>query len=141
MDEPEVSNTPPSATGKLSLLAYKDLIDNKPIHIATVDPENNPNLSVASDVRVTGDNEIVISVNEMTHTQENILHNPNVAITAFDKDWAGVRIFGKAEFFTKGESYDFCKKTFFSNGEVTPFGATEPKGAIVVTVNKIEEMR
>lgn len=60
-------------------------------------------------------------------------------ITAFDKDWKGVRIFGTANFYTSGEYYDMCKQKFFANGEVTPFGATKPKGAIVVKINKVEE--
>lgn len=51
----------------------------------------------------------------------------------------GVRIFGTANFYTGGEYYDMCKQRFFSNGEVTPFGATEPKGAIVVEVTEIKE--
>ena len=29
----------------------------------------------------------------------------------------------------------------FSNGEVTPFGATKPKGAIVIKIEKIEEFK
>ena len=29
----------------------------------------------------------------------------------------------------------------FSHGEVTPFGATKPKGAIVIKIEKIEEFK
>lgn len=125
----------------MNLNDQKDLIDNKPIHIATVNKDNNPNLSVASDVRVLDDNKIIISVNEMNNTQNNIMYNPNVVITVFNDDWIGLRIFGKAKFYDNGEYYDFCNKTFFSNGEVTPFGATKPKGAIVVIVDKVEEYK
>ena len=59
----------------MNLLNYKDLIDWRPIHIATVTKENNPNLSVASDVQVIDKDKIIISVNEMNHTQENIIYN------------------------------------------------------------------
>lgn len=48
---------------------------------------------------------------------------------------------GKAKFYEDGEYYDFCNKTFFSNGEVTPFGATKPKGAIVINIEKVEEFK
>jgi len=123
-----------------ALTQYRGIIDNKPIHIATVTPNNDPNLAVASDVQVLDDNRLLISANEMTHTQRNIQHNPKVVITAFDGDWKGVRIFGTANFYTSGEYYDLCKQKFFANGEVTPFGATEPKGAIVVEVTKNEEL-
>ncbi len=48
-------------------------------------------------------------------------------------------MFGTAEYYINGEYYDICKNTFFGNGEVTPFGATKPKGAILITVNKISK--
>lgn len=62
------------------LTEYQDIINNKPIHIATVTPGSNPNLAVASDVQVLDDNHLLISVNEMTHTQENIKANTKVAL-------------------------------------------------------------
>lgn len=125
----------------MNLFDYKDLIDGKPIHIATVNSNNNPNLSVASDVKIIEEDKIIVSVNEMNNTQKNIEYNQNVVITAFNKEWVGLRIFGKAQFYTNGEYYDFCHKTFFSNGEVTPFGVTKPKGAIVIKVEKMEEFK
>jgi len=78
---------------KMNLLDYKDLIDGNPIHIATVTKENNPNLSVAADVQVIDKDKIIISVSEMNHTQDNIIHNENVVITAFNEDRVGLRIF------------------------------------------------
>lgn len=80
----------------MHLFDYKNLIDGKPIHIAAVNSSNNPNLSVASDVRVIKENEIIISVNEMNNTQKNIEHNSNVVITAFNEEYIGLRIFGRA---------------------------------------------
>ena len=123
----------------MKLLDYKELIDGKPIHIATVNKENNPNLAVASDVKIIDNNKLVISVNEMRNTQENIKRNPNVVITVFDNDYKGLRIFGTAEYFETGEYYDICQKTFFGNGEISPFGATKPKGAILVTIKNMDE--
>lgn len=125
----------------MDLLNYKDLIDGKPIHIATVTKENKPNLSVASDVQVMDKDKIIISVNEMNHTQSNIMYNENVVITAFNEDWVGLRIFGKAKFYESGKYYDYCKKIFFANWETTPFWATKPKGAIVVTVESVENFQ
>lgn len=71
----------------MNLFDYKELIDGKPMHIATVNKENNPNLAVASDVKVIEENKIIISVNEMVNTQNNIKYNPNVVLTVFNKDW------------------------------------------------------
>ena len=125
----------------MSLLDYKDIIDNKPVHIATVTPTGDPNLAVASDVNVLDKDTLIISVNEMQHTQQNLQHNPKVVITAFDPDWKGIRIFGTGEFHQEGEPYEYCKRTFFGKGEVSPFGATKPKGAIVIKVRKIADYR
>ena len=125
----------------MNLFDYKELIDGKPMHIATINTDNNPNLSVASDIRVLEKDKIIISVNEMNNTQRNISYNPNVVLTVFNEEWVGLRMYGKAKFYEDGEYYDFCNKTFFSNGEVTPFGATKPKGAIVINVEKMEEFK
>ena len=125
----------------MNLLDFREIIDSKPIHIATATPEGDPNLAVASDVNILGDKKLIISVNEMNHTQNNITHNPKVVITAFDGNWSGVRILGKARFYENGEYRDYCKEKFFGNGEISPFGATEPKGAIVVEVDRVEEYK
>ena len=122
-----------------TILDYKEIINHKPIHIATVNRNNNPNLAVASDNIVINENILITSVNEMINTQENIKYNSNVVITAFDNDWKGVRIFGKARYETCGEFYDLCNKTFFGNGEVSPFGATKPKGVLIINIDKIED--
>ena len=71
---------------------YKELIESNPLHIATVNKDNKPNLSVASDVRVLDDNTLIISCNEMVNTQENIKTNSNVVITSFNDKWVGVRL-------------------------------------------------
>lgn len=123
----------------MNLFEYKDLIDGKPMHIATVNKENNPNLAVASDVKVIEKDKIIISVNEMINTQENIQYNHNVVLTVFNEKYEGLRIFGTAEYYNNGQYYNFCKETFFGNGEVSPFGATKPKGAIVITVSKLSK--
>lgn len=125
----------------MNLLDYKEKIDNKPTHIATVNKDNNPNLSVASNIRVWDENKLIISICEMNNTQKNVQYNENIVLTVFDENWVGLRIFGKGKFYESGEYYDFCHKTFFPNGKVSPNGATRPKGAIVVTVDKIEDYK
>lgn len=126
---------------EINLLGNKDLIENNPMHIATVSNENKPNLSVASDVRVIEENKIIISHNEMVNTPKNIQTNKNIILTSFNEKWEGLRMTGIAEYYTDGKYYEFCKKTFFGNGEVSPFGVTKPQGAIVVTIEKVEYIK
>ena len=75
----------------------------------------------------------------MVNTQENIQYNDKIVLTVFNEKYEGLRMFGTAKYYTSGKYYDICKTTFFGNGEVTTFGATEPKGAIVVTIEKADE--
>lgn len=70
----------------LTLTKYREIIDGKPIHIATVTPDGEPNLSIASDVY-----------------------------------------------------YDLFQRAFFSNSEVSPFGATKPKGTLVIEAVEAKE--
>ena len=77
----------------------------------------------------------------MTNTQNNLRYNDNVVLTVFNEKWVGIRMFGKGVFYDSGEYYDFCFKTFFPNGKVSPAGAVKPKGAIVINVHKIEEYK
>lgn len=125
----------------INLLEKKEIIESNPMHIATVSADNKPNLSVASDVRVIEKNKIIISHNEMINTPKNILTNNNIVLTTFNEKWEGLRMTGVANYYTDGEYYDFCKRTFFGNGEISAFGATKPKGAIVITIEKVEEIK
>ena len=124
----------------MDLNNYKELIENNPSNIATVNNKNCPNISIASNVRIIGSDSIIISVNEMKNTPNNIKDNPNIAITTFNKEWQGIRLFGTATFYTSGEYYDFCYNTFFKD-RISPKDLTKPKGAIVVKVNKLEEIK
>lgn len=125
----------------INLLENKELIEKHPMHIATVSSNNKPNLAVVADVRVIEENKIVISHNEMVNTPKNILNNNNIVLTSFNEKWEGLRMTGKADYYVDGEYFDFCEKTFFGNGEVSSFGATKPKGAIVVTIEKCEVIK
>ncbi len=79
------------------------------------------------------DNTILISCNEMIHTPDNILRNPNVVLTSFNDKWAGLRLSGKAKYYTSGKYFKICNQ-LFNNETATP------KGAIIVKISKIESI-
>ena len=116
---------------EIKLLKYVDLIEGNPCHIATVNSGNNPNLSVASDIKVLDDETILISNNEMINTPDNIIYNNHVVLTSFSEKWAGVRMTGIASYHTNGEYFEICNK-YFNNETATP------KGAIVIKVTRVE---
>ena len=116
---------------EVKLMGFVNLIEENPCHIATVNADGAPNLSVASDIKVLDDETILISNNEMIHTPDNIVSNHNVVLTSFSDKWAGVRLTGIASYHTKGEYFDICNK-HFNNETATP------KGAIIVKVTKVE---
>ena len=54
----------------MNLNIYKSLIESNPLHIATVDEHNKPNISVATNVRILNEDTLIISCNEMINTQK-----------------------------------------------------------------------
>ena len=125
----------------VNLLKYKEIINRNVMHIATVNKNGNPNLAVATNVLVLDENKIIISINEMINTQENVQYNKNVVLTVFDKKDKGLRLFGTAKFYKSGKYYDLCKKEFFTNGKISPCGATKPRGAMIITILRVEEYK
>ena len=118
---------------EINLVPLKNLIENNPMHIATVTKENKPNLAVVSDIKVLDNKTLLLSHNEMIHTPDNILNNPNVVLSSFNEKWTGVRIAGKAIYYKKGKYFELCNE-LFHNAEVTP------KGVIIVTVTSVESI-
>ena len=84
----------------MNLNIYKSLIESNPLHIATVDEHNKPNISVATNVRILNEDTLIISCNEMINTQKNIQVNDNIALTSFNSEWKGVSLFGTANYFS-----------------------------------------
>jgi uncharacterized pyridoxamine 5'-phosphate oxidase family protein len=113
------------------LSEYKSLLENNPISIATTDGEQ-PNIAIASDVKVVSDYQLLICHSEMKKTVVNITTHNRVCITCFDKNWGGVRIYGKAEYYNDGEWLERVIRLFAND-------QTSPKGAILVTAEKIEQ--
>jgi len=116
------------------LKRYEKLINGNLLHIATTNGKGNPNLSVATDVQVIDENKIIIAHFEMVNTPKNIIQNKNVVLTVFDMNREGLRLEGLAEYYSNGEYYDLANRLFQSAN-------TKLKGAIVVTVEKIDIMK
>ena len=82
----------------MNLFDYKELIDGKPMHIATINTDNNPNLSVASDISVLGADKIIISVNEMNNTGNNSSANvPTIKLEVVDNSKLESVLYGDKE--------------------------------------------
>ena len=106
---------------------------NHPIHIASVRPDGNPNLAVASDVLLLNKTQLVISNNQMIWTPHNVQQNSNVVLTSFNDKWAGIRMTGTVEYHTSGKYLDMCRELYGS-------ATCTPRGAMVITITKIEEI-
>ncbi len=117
----------------LNLYQFTDLLEKNPLTIATVNDNGQPNLAVAADVKVISENQLLIAHNEMIKTITNIKNQEKICITSFNQDWQGIRIYGKAEYFNNGPYFEQIVKLF-----TTP--DNNPKGAILITVNKLNQM-
>jgi len=111
----------------------KKLLSENPTIIATSD-NDLPNISIASDVVLIDEKTILISHNEMIKTIENIKQNQNIALLCLDKNYVGVRIFGKAEYYTSGNFFNKVVELFKNE-------KTDPKGAIVVKIKEVKEIK
>ncbi|MDR2063807.1 MAG: pyridoxamine 5'-phosphate oxidase family protein [Candidatus Nomurabacteria bacterium] len=111
----------------------KKLISENPTILAT-SQNNIPNIAVATDVTVLDDGTILIAHNEMRQTIENIKSNVKIALLILDKNYAGVRIFGKAHYYTEGRYFDLVNKLYKN-------ATTDPLGAILITVDRIMEIK
>lgn len=119
----------------MDLLKYQNLISDNPCYLATVTStdELKPNLSVVEDIRVLEGDKIIISHNEMRQTIVNLHCNPNLVIATLNNERRGVRLTGTAEYFTEGKYFQKCLE-LFKNTE------THPRGVLIFTVDKVEEM-
>lgn len=119
----------------IDLTKYSELVSNNPCYLASVTNNDvpKPNLSVVEDVRVIAPNKMLISHNQMRQTIMNLLQNNNLVVVVLDQERRGVRLTGSTEYYTYG-AYFQQNLDFFKNEN------THPKGTIVFTVDKIEEM-
>lgn len=113
-----------------SLKEFADVLEKFPIVIASANGDI-PNACLVSDYFIFEDNKIVISNNEMIKTPDNILENSNVCLLCFDESYSGLRFMGKAVYDRSGKFFDLVTQKFKNEN-------TNPKGAIIVEVLKVE---
>ena len=119
----------------------KNKIESNALSLATVNSNEKPHLIVVTSAKVV-DDKIILTANYMSSTLKNIKQNPNIAITVHSRNWEedewGYEITGTAKFFDSGKWKEFVQK-IPENAEEIAKGATL-KGAVVITVNKINKL-
>jgi len=115
----------------MKTLKHKDkkIIEENALAFSTIDQTKKPYVVGAACCKVV-ENKIIITDNFMKSTVKNIKNNSNVAIVAWDKDWNGCQILGKAKYYDSGKWLNFIK-SIKENKDMPA------KGAIVVSINKI----
>ena len=115
----------------------KKLIEDNALAFATVNENGNPHCISIGFVKVVSDNEILVTNNYMVETEKNILKNPNVALTVWNKEWKekclGYELIGTVKYFTDGKWYEMIKKIPENKGYPC-------KGAILIKVSKIKKL-
>ena len=107
----------------------KKLIEENPVALGTVNKNNTPNVIAVAYVKVVSKNQIVITDNFMRQTRDNLLKNNNVCLAVWNKDWEGIKLIGKAKYYTTGKWNKYVNDMKENKG----FAA---KGAVVVTIAK-----
>ena len=115
----------------------KKLIENNALALATINVDGSPHCIAVAFAKVASEDEIIITNNYIIKSVKNILKNPNVALTVWNKEWKdkciGYELNGNADYFTDGKWYDMIKEL--------PENKEQPcKGAIVVKISKIKKL-
>lgn len=107
----------------------KLLVENNPIALATVDGRGNPHVIAVACVKVV-DGKLIITDNCLHRTRANILANGKASIAAWNPQWQGVKLSGKAEYHAAGKWKAFVKTLPENKG-------LPAKGAVVFTPRTI----
>lgn len=108
----------------------KEIIEANPIAISTVMPSGDPNVIGVACVKVIDGDKLLVTDVYMNQTLKDIANNPKVAVVAWRPDMTGYKLIGTATYYSSGEYLDRVKE-LEDNAEL------KPKGAIVITVNKV----
>ena len=111
----------------------REVIENNPLALATVNPDSTPNVIGVACVKVVARNQILITDNFMKQTRKNILGNNNVCIAVWDKKWNGYKLIGKASYYASGVWKRRVEKIPENKGLAA-------KGAIIVKISKIIDL-
>lgn len=116
---------------KMEIQEIKNRIENATVAVASVGLGDKPHAIAVMYAKVK-DGKIVITNNYMSSTIENLKRNPYVSLVFWEGD-EGWGIDGKVEYFDSGEWLDFVRELKENEG-------FEPKGALVVCVERIREL-
>lgn len=107
----------------------KKIIEENPVAFATMN-NNKPNVIAVAYVKVISRNQIVITDNFMKQTKRNLAKNNNICLAVWNKKWEGIKLIGKAKYYTKGKWKKFVEDMKENKDYVI-------KGAILITVSKL----
>jgi predicted pyridoxine 5'-phosphate oxidase superfamily flavin-nucleotide-binding protein len=110
--------------------AHKKLIERNTLALATIDKKGRPNVIGVAYARVVDKNKVLITDNFMTQTIGNIKHNSAVCIAVWDKKWNGLKLIGKAKYYSSGKWVRQVKSMKENKG-------LPAKGAILVSFSKV----
>jgi len=113
-----------------NLIEIKTLIENQPIALATVTPDNKPNVICVAGVKVVSADEILITDNYMNQTLKDISQNRQVCLVVWDSEMCGHKLIGESEYFTEGQWKKYVE-------ELEENKNLPAKGAILVKISKI----
>jgi len=117
----------------MGLKKIKSTIEKLPMFIATTDKKCKPHVIAIACVKVIDDKKLLITDNYMETTKKNLLSNNKMEILVYGKNWKGYRLNGKSQYYKSGKWLDQVKAMKENKNHPA-------KGAIIVTVSKIEKV-
>lgn len=108
----------------------KEIIEENPVAIATITPQNSPNVIGVAFVKVINNNQLLVTDNFMSQTIKDIKNNPKVVVIGWNKEMTGYKLLGKTKYFNSGKWVEKVKLMPENKG-------MPAKGAILITINRI----
>jgi hypothetical protein len=110
---------------------FKNCIEKSVISFASV-KNNKPHQIAVACVKVMN-NKIIITDNFMKETKSNLKNNTNISLIFWGSK-GGYELRGNANYFSSGKWMDFVRN-------IKENKSFKPKGAIVISINKIKKLK
>lgn len=116
--------------------AMKDMLAKQLPILATVNPDNTPNIGPKRSLRVFDDNTLIYNENTGGQTLKNVENGSKLAVAIIDREALdGYRFYGSGKTYTAGEAYENAVAFAKENNMGTP------KCAVLINIEQIFSLR
>jgi len=110
----------------------KKVIEGNIVAFATANKKGEPHVIAVGDVKVVAPDTLLVGDIYMEKSLNNLKDNNTVSLVVWDKDYLGFTLFGRVEYFSRGQWLDKAKEIH---------QGYSVKGAILVKILEIAKLK